>query len=124
MTPLHLSQRGKERALCFGDIGVTEQIATIEGRVTQRRVDEGQHFVLGRRVRWHSCAGEERLRARTPVERGRQDVGVIGDQNRQTRDLTERLTEVALPERQRVDLALLLANALRRYGDLERVAVH
>ena len=69
MTPFHVIQRGVQRALRFGHIGVTEQIVRIEGRVTQRLVDEGQHFFLGRRMRRHAGTGEELLCARTPVDR-------------------------------------------------------
>src|SRR2546423_15547704 len=111
MRPLHLVQRGKQCALRFGHLTVAEKIAMIERRVTQCRVDERQDLVLGRPARGHSRADEERLCAGAPVERCGENVRVVRDQYWEARDLAERLTEVPLPQRQRVDLALLAAQS-------------
>ena len=74
MSSVQLIQRGEECALRFGHLRVAEEIAMIERRVTQCRVDEGQHFVLGRLVRGDSLSDEKRVCAGAPVERCGQDV--------------------------------------------------
>ena len=123
MRPFQLLQGGEQRPLCLRDVTVVQDVGAAEFGVSQPSVHERENVDLPGRMGGHAGRGEKRVRALAPRKRRGNERSVVRDQHRQASNLTERLTEIPLPERQPVDL-LPSPRTEGGGGDLERIAVY
>lgn len=111
-------------ALRDRDVRVVDEIALREGAVAQAGVEKRERLLLVCTGHRQSRGSEEVVRPREPAPGAGDQVRVVGHEHLPAGQLRDRFAQVALPERERVDLALVRSRAQRRRDDLERVAVH